>query len=124
MMVDSNAADDAGDLAGIWMQRRRFAEEGLEVLLSFDLLRERSRSVPRQPADDFVHLLPLAPFHFGFLDVVGINAGERSSEDSMLLHRFLWEGGQASLLVLSQAWRRRAPVCRTRLARRDQFSCI
>src|SRR5688572_5983730 len=50
-LLDSDAADDAGDLAGIRMQRRRFAEEGLEVLLPFDLLRERCRTVARQPAD-------------------------------------------------------------------------
>src|SRR5687768_14801245 len=85
---DPDAADDAGDLPGIWMERWRFAEEGLEVLLSFNLLGERLRTVARQPADDFVDLLPGAPFHLGFPDVVGINAGEGRSEDSMLLHGF------------------------------------
>src|SRR5215213_8823985 len=75
-LLDSNAADDAGDHAGIGMQRWRFAEEGLEVFLSFNLLRELPRAVARQPADDVVHLLPPAPFHFGLLDVVWIYAGE------------------------------------------------
>jgi hypothetical protein len=31
-LLDSDAADDAGDLAGIWMQPWRITEEGLEVL--------------------------------------------------------------------------------------------
>src|SRR5688500_3326146 len=44
-LLDPDAADDAGDLADIRMQRRRFGEEGLEVLLLFDLLRERARTV-------------------------------------------------------------------------------
>jgi hypothetical protein len=34
------------------MQRWRFAEEGLDVLLLVDLLGERGRSVASQPADD------------------------------------------------------------------------
>src|SRR5687768_10723225 len=85
-LLDSDAADDAGDLARIWIERRRFAKKGLEVRLSFNLLPERSGIVAREPADDFVHILPLAPFGFGFLYVVGIYAGEGSGEDSMLLH--------------------------------------
>ena len=53
------------------------------------LRRARALTAARQPADDFVHLLPLAPFHFGFPDVVGIYAGEGSGEDPVLLHGFL-----------------------------------
>jgi hypothetical protein len=70
-------------------QRGRFVQEGLEVRLSFDLLREGVRTVARQPADDVVHLLPRAPFHFGLPDVVGIYAGKGSGEDSVLLHGFV-----------------------------------
>src|SRR3954468_1207813 len=65
--LDSDAADDAGDLAGIWVQRRRSAEKGLAGLLSFNQPRERARTLTRQPADDFVPLVPLAPLLLGFL---------------------------------------------------------
>src|SRR5574338_342592 len=74
-LLDADPADDAGDLAGIWMQRWRFAEEGLEVLPAFNLLRERFGTVARQPADDLVHLLFLAPFRLGFVDIMRIDAG-------------------------------------------------
>jgi hypothetical protein len=40
------------------MHRGRFTEEGLEVLLLVDLLRERARSEAGQPADDLAELLP------------------------------------------------------------------
>src|SRR4029453_6295383 len=55
-LLDANAADDAGDLADVGVERRRLAEERLEALLLFDLRRERLGAVASQPADDFVQL--------------------------------------------------------------------
>src|SRR5688572_22710951 len=87
-LLDSHAADDTGDPAGVRMQRWRFAEERREIRFSLNVLRQRPRGVACQPADDFVHLLPGASLGLGFPDVVRIYAGKGCGEDTMLLHGF------------------------------------
>lgn len=67
-LFDANAADDAGDLAGVGMERWRLAKKCLEVGLPLDLLRECLRAVARQPADDLVNLAPLAPLLLRLLE--------------------------------------------------------
>src|SRR5262245_16018460 len=73
-LLDSNPANHASDLADVGMERRRLLEEGLEVLLPLDLRRQRMRSAPRQPADDLIQFLLLAPLLLDLLYVEWIHS--------------------------------------------------
>src|SRR5262249_4055604 len=79
-------ADDAGDLGHVRVDPWRLAEERLEVDVLLDLLLQRWFIVAGEPVDDGMHLLLRTTLLFRLGDVMRVDARERHSEYSRVIH--------------------------------------
>ena len=79
-------ADHAGDLRDVRVDEWRAGEESLEVDLFVDLLLQRLFIVAREPVDDGMHLLLRTTLLLRLGDVMRVDAGERHSEYSRVVH--------------------------------------
>src|SRR6516164_8276560 len=80
------AADHAGDLGHVRVDPWCPGEESLEVDLLVDLLLQRLFIVAREPVDDGMHLLLRTTLLLHLGDVMRVDARERHSEYSRVVH--------------------------------------
>src|SRR5690349_3555084 len=79
-------ADHAGNLGDVRVDPWRPGEESFEVDLFVDLLLQRLFIVAREPLYDGVHLLFRATLSLRLADVMRVDACERHSEYSCVVH--------------------------------------